>query len=375
MRDVHASFETGAATDVGRVRKINEDSHVVRPERGMWCVADGMGGHDGGQLASSIVADALARVPAGRNVADLIGECAALIGEANRRIYAIAEAQEATIGTTVAILVAHGREFACVWAGDSRVYQIRDGRIRQVTRDHTEAQDLIDQGVLSVEEAARWPRRNVITRAIGVEPEAELEVRRGDLAPQDLFVLCSDGLTGHVGDDEILRAVLSQPPALAAQALVALTLTRGARDNVTVVIVRSARKSPTVPAPAPEAQARDAPTTWAREKTLPPGAVPAAQATRERTLPPHMPPHLPPHMPPHLPPNLPPNLPPAPPPAPPAPDAQTPSAQTPPAQTPSAQTPAARTLEAPAAEVYASSAPAAGKRAAPGAPSDDGVWS
>lgn len=277
MRDVHASFVTGAATDVGRVRKLNEDAHVVRPDRGMWCVADGMGGHDGGQLASSIVADALARTPAGRNVAELLNDCATLIGEANRRIFEIAEDRGATIGTTVAILVAHGREFACVWAGDSRIYQIRDGRIRQVTRDHTEAQDLIDQGVLTIEEAARWPRRNVITRAIGVEPEAELEVRRGDLGSNDMFVLCSDGLTGHVSDDEILRAALSHPPNVAAQALVALTLTRGARDNVTVVVVRNARRSATVGLPdiANEETVRREPP--AREETLPPGALNASK--------------------------------------------------------------------------------------------------
>jgi protein phosphatase len=257
------------------VRKLNEDAHVVRPERGMWCVADGMGGHHGGQLASSIVADALARIHPGRNVADLLDQCAALIGEANRKIFALAHTQGATIGTTVAILVAHGREFACVWAGDSRVYQIRDGRIRQVTRDHTEAQDLIDQGVLTREEAARWPRRNVITRAIGVEPEAELEVRRGEMLAKDIFVLCSDGLTGHVSDEEVLAAALNHPPSAAAPALVALTLTRGARDNVTVVVVRGARKGGTVALSDAAAHAGEpASASAAREKTLPPGFAP-----------------------------------------------------------------------------------------------------
>jgi protein phosphatase len=282
MLDLQANFETGVATDVGCVRKLNEDAYVVRPERGLWCVADGMGGHDGGEIASAIVVDALARTLVARTLGDLMNNCAALIGEANRRIYAIAEAKGATIGTTVAILIAQGREFACIWAGDSRVYQVRDGRIRQVTRDHTEAQDLVDQGVLSAEEARRWPRRNVITRAVGVQSEAELELRRGDLAPQDVFVLCSDGLTGHVSDEEILRAALSYSPAHAAQALVSLTLSRGALDNVTVVVVRCARRSAPMVAPENWRREATAPDAGNREKTLPPVAAASRADPRAR---------------------------------------------------------------------------------------------
>lgn len=246
MREANAIFETGAATDVGRVRKLNEDAYVLRPERGLWAVADGMGGHADGRLASAIIVDALARVPPPRAMQDFVQDVAGLIGDANRRIYEISQAQGATIGATVVILLLLGGEIGCLWAGDSRIYQVRSGRIRQVTRDHTEAQELIEQGVLTPEQAKTWPRRNVITRAIGVSDDPELELARGALGPQDSFVLCSDGLTGHVGDDEILAATLAHAPQSAAQALVELTLQRGATDNVTVVIVRNGRRGVTM---------------------------------------------------------------------------------------------------------------------------------
>lgn len=246
MRETQVAFETGAASDVGRVRAVNEDAFLSRPERGLWVVADGMGGHAGGRFASSVVVEALARTPPGRDLADLVQNVAASIGEANRRILAQAQDQGAVIGATVAILLAQEREFACVWAGDSRIYLIRDGRIQQATRDHTEAQELIQQGVLTPEQAKTWPRRHVITRAIGVDDDPELELARGPLASGDVFVLCSDGLTGHVADEEILAAAIAHSPQTAAQALVDMTLARGAQDNVTVVIARRARRSATI---------------------------------------------------------------------------------------------------------------------------------
>jgi protein phosphatase len=257
MRDVHADFDAGAASDVGRVRKINEDSFLVRSERGLWAVADGMGGHAGGKLASGIVVETLGRMPPPRDVGDLVSGCATLIGEANSRIYAHGALNGGTIGTTVAILAAQGRRFACIWSGDSRIYLVRDSRIRQLSRDHTEAQELVAQGVLSPEEAKRWPRRNVITRAIGVGDDPELEMERGELAANDAFVLCSDGLTNHVEDGEILAAVTAHAPELAAQALIDLTLARGATDNVTVIVVRYSRRGGTIASLAP------AGATWA----------------------------------------------------------------------------------------------------------------
>jgi protein phosphatase len=151
------------------------------------------------------------------------------------------------IGTTVAVLLIHEEFFACVWAGDSRIYRIRGSGIQQLSVDHTEAQALVAEGKLSAEEARAWPRRNVITRAIGTYDEPELEITNGVLEPGDIFVICSDGLTNHVDDREILTLANSNPPQRACDLLVGLTLDRGATDNVTTVAVRFDPSAPTAP--------------------------------------------------------------------------------------------------------------------------------
>jgi protein phosphatase len=142
------------------------------------------------------------------------------------------------IGTTVAVLLVYQEFYACVWSGDSRIYRIRDLAIEQLTVDHSEVQQLVAEGRLTAAEARTWPRRNVVTRAIGVYESPELEIVSGVLEPGDIFVICSDGLTAHVEDREILAVAARNPPQRACDLLVALTLDRGASDNVTVVAVR-----------------------------------------------------------------------------------------------------------------------------------------
>jgi protein phosphatase len=158
---------------------------------------------------------------------------------ANSRLKAIAaERQTLVIGSTIAMLLAYGSHYACVWSGDSRIYRVRGGKIAQISRDHTAVQELIDNGTLTPDEARAWPERHVITRAIGVYDEPELELQYGVLSPGDVFVLCSDGLTAHVSDDEIRYYVSTRPSQEACDDLIALTLRRGAVDNVTVLVVR-----------------------------------------------------------------------------------------------------------------------------------------
>ena len=141
------------------------------------------------------------------------------------------------IGCTLATLMVYEDAFACVWSGDSRVYRVRHGAIEQISRDHTEAQELIDLGTLTPEEAKTWPRKNVITRAIGVFDEPELEIQQGRIEDGDFFVICSDGLTEHVDDTEILQASTISPISKVVEHLVEKTLQRGAKDNVTVVAI------------------------------------------------------------------------------------------------------------------------------------------
>jgi serine/threonine protein phosphatase PrpC len=239
MERATARFETGAATHVGKVRQRNEDSYLVRPETGIWAVADGMGGHDGGDLASHTVIEALKSIQPPRSAEDLLSLCQESIFDANARLKEIGRQRGgAIIGTTVTVLLAFDGYFACVWSGDSRLYMVRDGKITQLSRDHTEVQELLQSGTITQEEARTWPGSNVITRAIGVEDAPELEMTSGSLNAGDVFVMCSDGLIRHVEDDEILNCVSANVSQQACDRLIVLTLERGALDNVTVVVVR-----------------------------------------------------------------------------------------------------------------------------------------
>lgn len=247
MKDMSRTFESGAATDVGKVRLENEDAYLVQPESGIFAVADGMGGHEAGAMASAVVIDALRKIAEPASVADLLSRCQDRLASANDRLLEIADERGGIIiGATVAALLAWEGYYACVWSGDSRIYLVRGGCIQQISRDHTEVAELIAEGVLTTEEAQTWPRRNVITRAVGVYHELELEVAQGVLEKDDLFVICSDGLTTHVADEEIFELARAIAPQGACDRLVALTVERGALDNVTVVIARYQPRGSTV---------------------------------------------------------------------------------------------------------------------------------
>jgi len=231
--------EVAAATHVGKARQQNEDNYLVLTDSGVWAVADGMGGHSAGDLASLTVVEELRRIVPASSAAELLADCEARIVDANNRLRKITdERQGRIIGTTVAVLLVYEEFFACIWAGDSRIYRIRKSGIEQLSVDHTEAQELLAEGKLTAEEARSWLRRNVITRAIGTYDDPELEMINGTLEHDDIFVICSDGLTTHVEDREILALANNNPPQRACDLLISLTLDRGATDNVTVVIVR-----------------------------------------------------------------------------------------------------------------------------------------
>ena len=236
---VAASYDTGATTHVGNVRERNEDSYLVRPEVGLWAVADGMGGHEAGDLASRTIIDALRLIDPPATAAELLAACETRVALANQRLKEIGKIRGGiTIGATLAILLAFEDHYACLWSGDSRVYIIRAGAIRQLSQDHTEVQELVARGAITAEEARTWPRSNIVTRAIGIFEEPELEITSGPLLDGDSFVICSDGLTRHVADVEILARVSSGSAQQACEKLVSLALERGGLDNVTVVVMR-----------------------------------------------------------------------------------------------------------------------------------------
>jgi len=253
MHEAMSWIEAGAATHVGKVRRQNEDNYLVATRRGLWAVADGMGGHEAGDIASRVVVEELDAITAPATAAELLANCERHMISANYRLKKLAQERGGVlIGTTVAVLLVFDRDYAGVWSGDSRIYRIRQRRIEQISVDHTEVQELVSEGKLTPEEARVWPRRNVITRAIGVSESPELEIKGGTLEPGDVFVICSDGLTTHVKDEEILAVASEHPPQQACDRLIALTLERGAVDNVTVVAVRF---DPTAPPPPPHAGA------------------------------------------------------------------------------------------------------------------------
>ena len=236
-------FETGWISHAGKVRVANEDNLLLRPAFGLWAVADGMGGHENGALASATVVAALESVRVAASASELLGMLEDSVLNANAALRAEIRRRGATMGATLVVLLVHQQHFACLWSGDSRVYLVRAGRIAQLSRDHTEVQGMVDSGLMSAAEARRSPRRHVITHAIGVHERPELDLENGEIVDGDTFLLCSDGLTEHVDDAEILQAVEAGGAQAACDALLALTLTRGAHDNVTVVVVRC-RKGP-----------------------------------------------------------------------------------------------------------------------------------
>jgi serine/threonine protein phosphatase PrpC len=234
---VDPTFRAGSATHVGLRRTRNEDSLILRPEAGLWAVADGMGGHGGGDVASRMATEALARIvlaPTAQGRLEAV-EQAADDANARMRAYAKAEGRE-IVGTTLVALIVFESHFAALWCGDSRAYLWREGELRQLTRDHSETQDLVDRGVLDAEEAKQWPRRSVLTRALGASDALdELDRVSGRWAPGDRFLLCSDGLTAHCDEADIAAALAGEDPQAACDGLIALTLQRGASDNVTTI--------------------------------------------------------------------------------------------------------------------------------------------
>ena len=231
-------FRTASATHVGRVREVNEDGLLARPEVGLWAVADGMGGHGGGDLASSAVIAALGTIADPGSAAELLAQFEDRIIRVNADLRGLAKTRATQIvGTTVVAILIYGFHYACVWCGDSRAYRLRAGSLAQISRDHSEVQDLIDRGVLEPHEARNWPRRNVITRALGVASQAALEIGDGPIMAGDRFLLCSDGLTNHVDDSEIAALLGADDLEKACARLITLTLQRGALDNVSIVIV------------------------------------------------------------------------------------------------------------------------------------------
>jgi protein phosphatase len=235
-------------SDVGRCRKVNQDMFLVDESLGLYAVADGMGGHAAGEVASDIAITTLAQSLRGRDAdsghwsaaeaGDLLRQA---LNDGNRRICesVLARAEWRGMGTTIVALILARDRAVIGHVGDSRAYVLRDGRLWQLTSDHSWVNEQVKLGLLTHEQAQRHPMRNIVTRALGNQPEVDVDVIDEPVQPGDVFALCSDGLSGMLGDDEIREVLESHGavPGIACRDLVERANARGGEDNITVIVM------------------------------------------------------------------------------------------------------------------------------------------
>lgn len=227
----------GSSTHTGNVRTLNEDAALVAPP--VFVVADGMGGHDSGEIASALAIGSMTALRSAR----IIDRAAIVdtVAQANRVIHHQSGGGERSMGTTITgVVVAGSRDGAAVSVlnvGDSRTYRLRGGELEQLTTDHSHVQELIDAGLLDPAGAATHPQRNVVTRALGIEPSVEVDVALVPVLVGDRFLICSDGLCGQLDSTTMAACLAITGPQAAADALVRTTLAGEARDNVTVIVL------------------------------------------------------------------------------------------------------------------------------------------
>jgi protein phosphatase len=255
MKPLDEVLEFGVLTDPGMIRGNNEDAVLVEPALGLAILADGMGGGNAGEVASGMATTLLANdlrqalrsispgnPSANRNESRAFGLLRDKIAIANRSIFQAAEHQPqyAGMGTTLVVTLFYDNRVAVAHIGDSRLYRIRGGTLSQVTKDHSLLQAQIDSGMITKEQARQSKQKNIVTRAMGIEPDVETEIHEYPVQPGDVYVLCSDGLHDMVDDAEITR-VLQRPRTdlqSATEELVKMANDNGGRDNVSVVLVK-----------------------------------------------------------------------------------------------------------------------------------------
>lgn len=230
---------SAGGTNVGNVRKINEDAILDLPQHGLWVVADGMGGHHAGDLASSSIVNALSQISVNDEQAQFVDLVEDHIKRVNYELYTLSKqgGSDSVIGSTVAALVALDGYGVCIWAGDSRVYRLRNFELEQLTVDHSEVEELIAEGALHRSKADGHPGENIITRAVGGEENLNLEMKLVPLKHGDRYLLCSDGLYKDVSADEIEKIMADGNTADVTRNLLGCALSRRCADNVSVIAV------------------------------------------------------------------------------------------------------------------------------------------
>jgi protein phosphatase len=259
--DLSQVLEIATCTDPGMVRSHNEDSVAADAAHGLAVLADGMGGYNAGEVASGMattvitteIQQLLAKVkpydvdPVSNKIiaGELVRE---QVMKANATIYHAAQSQPqyAGMGTTLVVCLFYDNKALVAHLGDSRLYRMRDGALKQITRDHSLLQEQIDSGLITAEQAKQAQHKNLVTKALGIDPTVEPEIREYETRPGDIYLLCSDGLCDMVEDDDISMTLeaLGANLKLAAQQLVQMANDNGGKDNVSVILVRVQREYP-----------------------------------------------------------------------------------------------------------------------------------
>lgn len=234
-------YISSALTSVGNVRKHNEDAFLSQPEQAHWAVADGMGGHSAGDVASQSIVTALQRFEQQPQLSDSVDLLEEILQQTNQNLLDLAGGGQKIIGSTVAGLVLLPDFYLLYWCGDSRIYLYRNGVLAQESVDHTYTQELVAQGRLTPEDALIHPERNVITRAVGAADRLYIDMDIRNLHPGDRFLICSDGLDKELSDADIatFMAQLQTPLEQLAQEMLDCCLARGGRDNITLILIEN----------------------------------------------------------------------------------------------------------------------------------------
>jgi protein phosphatase len=232
-------WRSAEETHCGKRRKNNEDAVLSRPDDGLWAVADGMGGHEAGEVASQAVADVLAELSLSGSLHEDVNAVEDALVSVNDELRVLARTQGGgnTIGTTVVALVAASRVGVALWAGDSRLYRLRGSRLEQVTRDHNPISDLLESGSVS-EADVLAADTNIITRAVGGQPDLFLDIAVFDVDPNDTYLLCSDGLYRELAGPELVDVLRGDALDDVVGQLLRKCLEGAARDNVSIVVAR-----------------------------------------------------------------------------------------------------------------------------------------
>lgn len=235
-------WHSAARTDPGKFRQRNEDAFLDCPQRGLWAVADGMGGHSRGDLASQLIVANLARLPPYPDLGQRSKAVRQCLRWTNRRLSqeltVIAGRHPVIIGSTVVALLMEGNRAVCIWAGDSRCYLLRGRQLYQLSKDHSLQQHLIDKQHIGIDVAAAHPAAKALTRAVGALPDLTLEMLELEVLPGDTFLLCSDGLYQDLSSEALGHALSLASPRVALERLFERVLRGTARDNLTAVVIR-----------------------------------------------------------------------------------------------------------------------------------------